>query len=332
MSNFNDIYGQDQIKNHLQNAIETGMVSHAYIITGEKYSGKEFIAGVFAQALLCEAEESKPCGKCHSCSQAMSNNNPDIVTVTHEKPNVIGVDEIREQVNEDILIKPYGGRRKVYIIPEAEKMNQQAQNALLKTFEEPPEYAVILLLVTNSEELLPTIRSRAVEMNMKPVADSVVKDFLVKVGNVAPNRLDICVAFARGNLGKALMFAQNEEFDSIRENAIKLLKYAGDMDVAELIASAKNLSESQMDINDFLDICMVWYRDILLFKATNDANDLIFKEEIQYIRKVAQILSYSDINEILEAFEKAKGRLAANVNFELTMELLFITIQEKQND
>ena len=107
------------------------------------------LAGLFAKTLQCEAGGTDPCGTCRSCIQCDSGNQPDIIWVTHEKPTVISVDDIREQVNNDIIIKPYSSRYKIYIIPEAELMNPQAQNALLKTIEEPPEYAITMLLTNN---------------------------------------------------------------------------------------------------------------------------------------------------------------------------------------
>jgi len=331
MPNFDDIIGQNQIKEHFINAVNSDKVSHAYIICGEKYSGKEFIARVFAMALLCDSEDEKPCQKCHSCSQALSDNNPDIIYVKHTKPNIIGVDDVRDQINSDIMTRPYAGKRKIYIVNEAEKMNQQAQNALLKTFEEPPEYAVIILLTTNLEEMLPTIRSRAVTLNMRPVPDKLVKKFLMEEVQIPDYKADVCVAFARGNIGKAKLLARNEEFDQIRDDVFVLLKNADKMDVADLTAQVKKASSYKVEINDYLDIILVWYRDILLFKATKDPNNLIFKEEIQYIRKVASMLSYEDVQDIIDALDRAKKRLTANVNFELTMELLFLEIQEKHS-
>ena len=239
MPKFEDIVGQDAIKGHLMAAIEQDKISHAYIICGERYSGKEFIANIFAAALLCENEDDKPCGECHNYRQAFSKNNPDIIRVTHEKPNIISVDDIREQVNNTILVKPYGGHRKVYIINEAEKMNPQAQNALLKTMEEPPAYAVIILLTSNLEELLPTILSRGVILSMRPVRDKEVKKFLMENVQIPDYKADICVAFARGNIGKAKLLAQNEDFDKIRDDAIQLLKYIKDMEVSELSQAEK---------------------------------------------------------------------------------------------
>ena len=146
MAKFSDIVGQEELKQHIRNAIEMDKVSHAYIINGERNAGKEFIARLFAMTLQCEKGGTEPCGECHSCKQAISRNQPDIIYVSHEKPNTIGVEDIRGQINNDIGIKPYSSPRKIYIMNEGEKMTPQAQNALLKTLEEPPAYAVILVL------------------------------------------------------------------------------------------------------------------------------------------------------------------------------------------
>lgn len=328
MAGFRDIIGQDQIKEHLRNALSSGKISHAYILNGEKSSGKEFIAKVFAMALQCERDGEEPCQECHSCKQALSGNHPDIISVVHEKPNTISVDDIRAQVNNDVGIKPYSGPYKIYIINEAEKMTPQAQNAILKTLEEPPAYAVILLLTSNVDSLLPTILSRCVVLNMKPAPDDLVKKYLMEQMKVPDYKAEICVAFARGNVGKAKALASSEDFENVKAEALSLLKYIRDMELNEIIAAIKKITEYKLEINDYLDICAIWYRDVLLFKATNDANQLIFREEIQTIRRTAQRSSYEGIETVIEALEKAKRRLDANVNFELTMELLMLAIQE----
>lgn len=329
MAGFQDIIGQEQIKEQLRNAISTGKVSHAYIINGEKSSGKEFIARVFAMSLQCEKAETEPCQECHSCRQALSDNHPDIIRVTHEKPNTISVDDIRAQVNNDVCIKPYSGAYKIYIINEAEKMTPQAQNAILKTLEEPPAYAVILLLTANVNSLLPTILSRCVVLNMKPVADELVKNYLMEQLQIPDYKAEVCVAFARGNVGRAKALASSEDFENVKAEALSLLKYIQDMELNEIIAAIKKITEYKLEINDYLDICAIWYRDVLLFKATNDVNHLVFREEIQTLRKTAQRSSYEGIEQVIRALDTAKRRLDANVNFELTMELLMMTIQEK---
>ena len=207
-------------------------------------------------------------------------------------------------------------------------MTVQAQNALLKTLEEPPEYAVILILTTNMETLLPTILSRCVVLNMKPVRNDQIKKFLMENMEIPDYKADICVAFARGNLGKARLLAKSEEFEKVKEEAITLLKYIGEMELNEVAAAIKKINEFKFDVNDYLDILSIWYRDVLLFKATHDANNLIFREEIQYIRKVADKSTYEGIERIIDALEKSKQRLNANVNFDLTIELLLLTIKE----
>lgn len=328
MAGFEDIIGQEQLKEYLQSVIAMKKISHAYIINGERASGKEFIAGIFSMALQCEKQESNPCMECHSCKQALSKNHPDIIRVTHEKPNTVSVDDVRAQINADVAIKPYSGPYKIYIMNEAEKMTVQAQNALLKTLEEPPEYAVILLLTTNVNSLLPTILSRCVVLNMKPVKDALIQEFLMKEVQIPDYKAQVCVAFARGNVGKAKMLAASEEFENVKEEAVTLLKYIQDMDLSEVMAAIKKINEYKLDINDYLDIMAVWYRDVLLFKATNDANHLIFKDEIQYIRKRADKSTYEGIEKIIQALDTAKSRLNANVNFELTMELLLLAIKE----
>ena len=329
MRRFADIVGQEQLREHLENAVRMGKVSHAYIINGERNAGKEFIAKTFAMAVQCEnRQDAEPCGECHSCKQALSGNHPDIIFITHEKPGTIGVDDIRRQINGDVAIKPYSGLKKIYIVSEGEKMTVQAQNALLKTLEEPPEYAVILILTDNVNTLLPTILSRCVVLNMKPVRDAQIKEYLMENMGIPDYKADICVAFARGNVGKARLLANSEEFDKVKEEAITLLKYIGEMELHEIVSAIKKINEYKFDVNDYMDILSIWYRDVLLFKATHDVNHLIFREEIQYIRRVADRSTYEGIERIIDALEKSKQRLNANVNFELTMELLLLTIKE----
>lgn len=328
MAQFKDIIGQEQIREHLQTALRLHKVSHAYIINGERSSGKEFIAKIFAMALQCGQEGTEPCQECRSCKQALSGNHPDIIRLVHEKPNTISVEDIRTQINQDMGIKPYQGPYKIYLINEGEKMTVQAQNALLKTLEEPPQYGVILIMTSSLESLLPTILSRCVVLNMRPVRDDLVKKYLMETLQIPSYKAEVCTAFARGNIGRAKLLASSEEFEKVREEAVTLLKYINEMEISEIVAAIKKITEYQFDVTDYLDILSIWYRDVLMFKAMNDANHLIFREEIQYIKKVADRSSYEGIETVLGALDKAKSRLAANVSFDLTMELLLLTIKE----
>ena len=303
-------------------------MSHAYIMNGARGSGKKLLANLFATTLLCEKGGPDPCNECHSCRQAESGNHPDIIRVTHEKPNSISVDDIREQINNTIMIKPYQGPYKIYIIDHADIMTPQAQNALLKTIEEPPKYAVIMLLTENAETLLPTITSRCVMLKLRYIKDTLIKKYLMETMEIPDYKAEICTAFAQGNMGRAIMLANSEHFNEIRDEAIQLLKYIHEMELSEIVQAVSRITKYKLEITDYLDIIMIWYRDILLYKATKDIDKVVFKDQINYIKEQAKKSSYEGIQLILESLEKAKARLKANVNFDLVMELLFLTIKE----
>ena len=328
MAGFSNIIGHEQIKEHLQNAISMNKVSHAYIFNGPDRSGKMALANSFAMALQCEQHSTEGCMECHSCQQALSGNQPDIIYLQHEKPNTISVDDIRRQINNDIGIKPYASPYKIYIVSEAEKMSQQAQNALLKTIEDPPAYAVILLLTSNADSFLPTILSRCITLNLKPVPDTAIHNFLMERYQIPDYKADICTAFAQGNVGKAVQLASSEEFNEIKASALQLVKRVKDIELHEMIETVKRISDYKLEINDYFDIMFIWYRDVLLYKATSDINSLIFKDEISDIKKQASKSSYEGIETIIKSLDKAKNRLNANVNFDLVIELLLQTIKE----
>ena len=328
MGSFKDVVGHKDILKYISSAVENNRVSHAYILNGERGSGKKMLANLFAMTLLCETGDNEPCGKCHSCKQAESGNHPDIIRLTHEQPNSISVDDIRTQVNNTVDIKPYQGPYKVYIIPQADMMTPQAQNAILKTIEEPPSYAVFLLLTENAETLLPTINSRCVMLKLRNIKDTLIKKYLMENLEIPDYKADMCTAFAQGNMGRAIMLANSDHFNEIREEAVQLLKHISEMELNEIVAAVKNISVYKLEITDYLDIIMIWYRDVLLYKATKEIDKVVFKDQLQSIKEQARKSSYEGIELILESLEKAKARLKANVNFDLVMELLFLTIKE----
>ena len=327
MKEFAQVIGHDDVIEHLQKGIRENKVSHAYILSGEKGSGKRLLAHIIASALQCEKGGVEPCGKCKSCMQVEGGNQPDIIYVTHEKVSM-GVEDIRTQVNGDVAIKPYSSKYKIYIVDEAEKMNPQAQNALLKTIEEPPAYAVIMLLTTNADSFLQTILSRCITLNLKSVKDETIRKHLMSHYQIPDYQADICTAFAQGNVGKAIQLASSDDFNELKAAALQLLKRLEDIDLYELGAAIKQIGEFKLKVQDYFDLMMIWYRDILYFKATNDVNKLIFKDEVYDIKKQAATHSYQGIEAIIEALQKAKVRLNANVNFDLVIELLLLTIKE----
>ena len=324
---FEEILGNEMVKDHFKKAIQNHKISHAYILTGEAGMGRKSIANAFAMTLLCEKGGSEPCMMCHSCKQVMSGNHPDLIYVTHEKPGSIGVDDVREQINDTIMIRPYSSYYKIYIVDEAEKMTVQAQNALLKTIEEPPSYAVILLITTNQEAFLPTILSRCIQLKLKPLKDFTVKSYLTEHLHVPDKEAEICAAFARGNLGKAIHLSSSDEFKELYQKVMSVIKSVGDMDITMLLDCIREIKDQKFEMNDMLDLMQLWFRDVLMFKVTKDMNLLIFRDEYKAINEMGQKYDYAGLEEILNAVDLARTRLEANVNMELAMELLLLTIK-----
>ena len=334
MAGFQDIIGHNKIIEHLKNAIQMDKVSHAYILNGEDNSGKMMLAEAFAMALQCEEGGVEPCGKCRSCRQAMDRNQPDIIYIGRDdmfedkKTKSISVDDIRTLLNNDIVIKPYSSKYKIYIVDNAEKMNENAQNALLKTIEEPPTYGVILLLTTNADSFLQTIRSRCILLNIKTVDEEAIKKHLMKKYQIPDYKAEVCAAFSQGNVGKAIQLASSDAFNEMKHEVLSMVKKMEDIEIYELSHSVKNVTSYKQQIGEYLDLLTLWYRDILYMKATDDVNNLIFKDEVYDIKKQAAKKSYSGIEKILQTIELTRTRLKYNVNFDLVIEMLLLAIKE----
>jgi len=326
---FQDIVGQEQLTGHLQNAIRMGKVSHAYIIQGEAGSGKKLLADTFATTLQCEEGGIEPCGHCQSCKQAVSGNHPDIRRVTHEKAS-ISVDDIRLQLNNDILVKPYSRPYKVYIIDEAEKMTEQAQNAMLKTIEEPPEYAVIILLTVNAKLLLPTILSRCILLNVRPVARGQITRLLTERHGIASFMAEVAADFADGVPGKAIAYAQSGEFVALKDEVIKLLRRLDAAPAEELYKKVKEWAGRKAELTDILALMNLWYRDVLVMKSTKGEGRPVFREEERELLSQAEYMGYARIEECLGAIELTGQRINANVNLEVSLEMLLYTLKGKE--
>ena len=326
MFSFSEIVGHEQIKEHMQAAIRDKKPFHAYLFQGEEGVGKEALARTFAAGLQCQSESAdKPCKECVSCRQMESGNQPDVIWVTREKAS-LGVDEIREQLCNTMDIKPFSSPYKIYLVPEAEKMTEAAQNALLKTIEEPPEYGIVILMTSNISALLP-IQSRCLTMEFRPLSTAVVESYVKEHCQVPDYQARASAAFAQGNLGKAMRYAKSEDFIERKDHIISLLRHVEQMDLSEMLAVIKDLGTRKDEVRDYIDLMVLWYRDVLLFKATKDINQLLFQDEASYISREASHRSYEKIEEILQAFEKAKVRLRANVNFDITMELMLLALK-----
>lgn len=322
------IVGHEDIIRHFKSSIEADKVSHAYILAGEVGIGKKLLATIFAQTLQCEKSETEPCNVCQSCKQADSGNHPDIINVKGTAFSPLGVDDIREQVNKSIGIKPYKSKYKIYIIEEAQNMNVQAQNALLKTIEEPPEYGIVILLTTNIEKLLPTIVSRCIVLNIKPVRERDMIDYLTKELGLTEKKAYFCLDFAQGNLGKAIRLATCEEYSQIIRAVVDLMTRIYDMDIYDIMEVIQKMTQFKLSLNDYLDLMMMWFRDVLMLKITGNIDKLMFKEEYSVLKKQASVISYAGIEDNIKAIRIAKDRINANAKFENIMKLMLLVIKE----
>lgn len=282
----------------LSESYNKGKLSHAYIIEGSKLSGRDEFVQNIAAALLCEKavemRELVPCGKCPSCIKAATKNHPDIIHVMHAKPTVLSVNEIREQVVSDISIKPYYGPYKIYVIYDAQLMNENAQNALLKTIEEPEPYGIIFLLTDNEDSFLQTIRSRCIRLSMDAVP--------------------------RNDIAESLL-------DEDGQQVIKALEGVVRSDAFQINKTAKEMED--MDRQQVVRIAGLWVRDMLVYKSTGDRSRLYFAAYEQSIRSMSASMTYEDLNECLEVVDKVKARLSANVKAEAAFENMLLQIRRR---
>ena len=334
MAELNEILGNERIKEHFITAVRHKKISHAYIMEGDKGSGKKMLAEAFAKILQCEGRETtglvESCGKCESCIQMEHHDHPDVIWVSHEKPNVISVGEIREQIVNTVEIMPYKGPYKIYIVDEAEKMNAAAQNAILKTIEEPPEYAVIFLLTTNRGAFLDTILSRCILLATRPVPGTAVEKYLVEKCSVSKEEAEFAAGFSLGNIGKAEAIILSEEFRELKDLTLDILRYIHEIESYEIADKVKEYKKYKARIDDFFDIFLMWFRDILLLKADTSPNKdiarrkIIFKNEYISLRKQADQLKMDSIDYIINRINRARSRIKSNVNFDAALELLIV--------
>ena len=324
MSEF--ILGNEKVRNHLKESIIKNTVSHAYILAGDKGIGKEKIAREFAMRLICENNHIG-CGRCPSCRQFLANAYPDFFYMDAESKESIGIDRIRENVVSDVAIRPYHGKYKIYVIDEADKMTVGAQNALLKTIEEPPEYVVILLLVRNMSLLLETIRSRCLKLLLSPVSNDRIKGWLCESG-VSDEIAGVLASYSNGAPGVAKGMAESEDFASIYEKNVEFLKNISEVGINEILNFIEELKKRTGGFKDFINFLRLWYRDICIIKLTKKKENLIFIREESIIFRLSREYTLQKINSIIDLIDETEIRLNSNVSGDTVMELLFIGLRK----
>jgi len=325
---FSGIVGQKEIVDSLRNSIASGRVGHAYIFSGPKGIGKKTMARIFTGLLLCEKSDgAERCGECPPCLLFDSGSNPDFKEI-NPADSSIGVDDIRD-MQSDIIIRPLYSNRKVYLITDADRMTVQAQNCLLKTLEEPPSYAVIILTSSNYDVLLETIRSRAVNYNFKKNSFEEVKEFLKTNIKLEDKPIDFIASYADGIIGTALKLAASDEFTGIRDKTIDMIIKLSDSKLASVFDIYKFFDENKSYIETVLDIMVLFYRDLIMVKKEQSGHILINSDKKDIILNSARRFSLRKLLSNIEAVETANKYLRQNANFQLTIEVMLMKIQEE---
>lgn len=326
MYTFEEITGNNQIIKNLQSAILNNKVSHAYIINGGDGMGKKLIAKSFAKTLQCIKGGASACDNCVACKVFDSDNNPDIHYVVPSKTKSIGVDDIREQVGKNIEVKQYKYKYKIFIIDKADTMTVQAQNALLKTLEEPPEYAVFLLLASNVDYFLPTILSRCVVLKLRPLPLASIMNYLKETG-INEEQASVFGEYSQGSIGRAIKISSSDEFAKMREDIISWLISISNKDIVSVMSMAKDF-EIYKEKQEMTDIIYMWYRDLLAMKRLDNSKYLIQKDKKNELLKQSERESFEGLSKKIEAVWQAKKQLGQNSNFQLTMEVMLIKLKE----
>ena len=292
---FQNILGNDKIKNLLQESVNNNKVSHSYLFVGKSEIGKKMIAKEFAKAILCLGD-NKYCDNCKSCLEFDGQNNPDFFIVEPDG-NTIKIDQIRN-MQKGVQEKPIISRSKVYIIDNADFMTKEAQNALLKTLEEPPEFVTIILIGENENEFLTTIKSRCMIIHFNSISDSEMEKYLQENYNmnVTSNMLDVF----QGSIGKAIELKDKQEEYLIIEQAIENIEKE---DLIDLIKKLDILYTSKDEIFDMLD-----YINIILLKKS--------KENVKY-------------TDCIKIVENTKRRIDQNANYDMSIDNMLFNIWEE---
>lgn len=269
-----------KIMQTLIDTVHQGRSSHAYIFEGDPGLGLRQAAQLFAAALTCTSTPTAPCGLCTACIQTKAETNPDVIYINSGEKKSISVDTMRG-VSEDAYIRPFYKKHKVYIIEEGDLLTEQAQNAFLKVLEEPPEYVVFILLVTNANLLLQTILSRATLIHFSPVPENVLKEYITKHYPEEENRLPFLLKYANGNPGTADAILKDEHFESLREATLgKLTALLSSHRIS--VYEISDFMEQNKDFAEMvLDFWLSYLRDILMIQCDMPQNQINIDKNLQ---------------------------------------------------
>lgn len=306
---FNNIIGQEFAKKYMTNSIKNNKVNHAYMFEGIDGVGKNLFAKEFGKLLI---------------NIDNVDNSPDYINIEPTGTS-IKIAQIRD-LQSDIIIKPHS-KYKIYVINHAEKMTVESQNALLKTLEEPPEYAIIILVTNNKESLLPTIKSRCEIIKFLPISIMELKNYLMDRG-VEEKRSVLLANFSRGSIEKALELSDSSDFSIMRDDIQKYIQYILDKNMVEILNISSDMDKYKDKVIIVLDMMINYFRDIMICKDRADKDMLINGDRITFIQNMSTKITYSQVSKIIDIIEETKRKMRSNCNFTVSIQVMALNIYE----
>ncbi|MCC5911112.1 MAG: DNA polymerase III subunit delta' [Clostridiaceae bacterium] len=325
---FEVILGQEKLIENLKRVLKTGKAPHAYLLEGSGGLGKGRLALQWAKGLCCRGEGEKPCNHCISCNKFDTNNHPEVKWVCDEKS--IKIEAIRD-LQKELQMKPYEGDKKVYIIKDAEKMTLQAQNAILKTLEEPPHYGTIIMTTTNGNSLLPTITSRCQRLKLLPASSEKIYDYLINKKQISPEEAKVVSAFSDGRIGKALQLLEDEGFKERRRKVSFITRSIIDKKTIHILENVEYFYDEKEYIHEILELFIGWYRDLLIYKDTGNKDLVVNIDEIEEIIYQTEKITLHNIREMIFIIEETKNNFRSNVNLQMNLEVMLLKLKERVN-
>ena len=323
---FNSVVGQDRVKDYLTKSVKKDNLTHGYIFEGPRNIGKLEIAKVFAQLILCENSKENPCEKCSSCIKANANSHPDIHILKLDENSIKRKDI--DELQDSIYIKPYESKKKIYIINDSHKMTVQAANTFLKTLEEPPEDTIIIMITINKDLLLDTIASRCQIINFEMLGHKEVEKILVEDYNINEEKSKLLAAYSKGNVYKALKILDGEDKTlEYRDEIVDIVEKIIEDGKSAVFDYEKYFNSGKDNIDEILDIFMIWFRDILFVKE-NISDMIINKDRLKILEKQSKGKNSIRLAEVYDTIQKTYDDFNKNVNFNLIIDNMLLKIQE----
>ena len=325
---FKDVIDQKEVVNILKEELKDERINHAYLFYGKEGIGKKTLAVEFARALLCKEAENDSCNICNNCRRVEHGNHPDLKIIKeNEKTKNLKIDQIRE-MQKEIAYKPYESKNKIYIIDGAENMTNQAANSLLKTLEDPPSYAIIILISEELNKLLPTVISRCQNLRFSNISREKMEQFLDKK-SMGKEKKELIIGLARGSIGKAEELCKNNEFLNKRKKIYNFLKEINNVTKVDIFSEVNDWINLIKEDFPLFDLLSAWYRDIIIYKRGN-INQLVNSDYKESIIKEADKYSLSELLSIIELIEAHEGYIEKNAFKDLTLQVLLLKIKEKR--